>query len=54
MEFRTKISFNPSPLKADYNTPMLFIGSCFSDNVGRTLSDRKFPVLSNPFGVLYN
>jgi hypothetical protein len=51
---RTEIKIEKSNLCVDYNTPMLFIGSCFSDNVGGILSRLKFPVMSNPFGVLYN
>lgn len=54
MEFRTKITFDECPVKAGYSTPMLFVGSCFSDYIGKKLNDQKFPVLSNPFGVLYN
>lgn len=30
------------------------LGSCFSDNIGGIMSERRFPVLANPFGVLYN
>ena len=30
------------------------LGSCFSDNIGRQLSDFGFNVCVNPFGTLYN
>lgn len=32
----------------------MFIGSCFSDNIGQKLAGLKFKVDVNPFGVLYN
>ena len=33
---------------------VMFIGSCFSDNVGGHLSDIGLPVLCNPLGVMFN
>lgn len=52
--FRTEIFLKKSPLQINYNTPLLFTGSCFSKNLGNHLLQRKFPVLINPFGVIYN
>jgi hypothetical protein len=40
--------------KIDHRSSVLSIGSCFSTVIGDKLSDRKFPVLNNPFGVLFN
>ena len=54
MNFRTEISPDPSPFKIDYNSPVMFLGSCFSDNIGNKLKDLLFPVNINPFGVVYN
>lgn len=54
MIFRTEITPQPSPFRIRYNTGMLLIGSCFTDNVGRKLEERAFPVQINPFGVVYN
>lgn len=51
---RTVIDIPRFPFQVDYTTPTLLIGSCFSDNVGAKLSEYKFPVIINPFGVLYN
>ena len=30
------------------------MGSCFSDTIGRYFEERKFSVLSNPHGIIYN
>ncbi len=53
-QFRTEILPEKSPFSINYKTKSLFIGSCFSDNIGNILSGYKFPALLNPFGVLYN
>lgn len=37
-----------------YDDKIMFLGSCFSDNIGRQLSDYGFDVCVNPFGTLYN
>lgn len=34
--------------------PMLFVGSCFADNIGKRFSDEHFDTVVNPFGVMYN
>jgi hypothetical protein len=51
---RTEIEIDSPNWLFDYHTPSVFIGSCFSDNIGGILLRNKFPVLPNPFGVLYN
>ena len=33
---------------------MLFVGSCFADNIGRRFKDEMFRATVNPFGVMYN
>ncbi len=40
--------------KIDYSSKVMFIGSCFSDNIGLKLEKTKIPSLINPFGVMYN
>lgn len=30
------------------------MGSCFADNIGQRFADNHFPVMVNPFGVMYN
>lgn len=52
--FRTTIQAEASVSKITYHTPLLFLGSCFTENIGNKMMDLKFPALINPFGVLYN
>ena len=52
--FRTIIEPESSSNKISYHTPVLFMGSCFTENVGNKMQEYKFPALVNPFGVLYN
>ncbi len=52
--FRTEITVARPKWDLDYETPMLFMGSCFSDSIGSRLRQLKMQVLLNPFGVLYN
>lgn len=52
--FRTIIEAEPSKNKINYHTSVLFLGSCFTENIGDKMDELKFPVLINPFGVLYN
>ena len=33
---------------------MLFVGSCFADNIGRRFEEEKFRAVVNPYGVMYN
>ena len=54
MELQTRVNIPASPVKIGYDTPCLFMGSCFSDNIGQLLAAHKFPVLLNPFGTLFN
>lgn len=51
---RTEVETADHGLKLGYSSQSLFMGSCFSDNIGNILLRNKFPVMSNPFGVLYN
>ena len=52
--FRTELIPTPSDVKISLNTPLITIGSCFSDSIGNKLNENKFKVLSNPFGTVYN
>lgn len=37
-----------------YKDKIMMVGSCFTENIGRQLSDYGFDVEINPFGTLYN
>lgn len=54
MVFSTEVNIPEFPCKIDYTKGIVFIGSCFSDNIGQKLVDLKFATDVNPFGVLYN
>jgi len=38
----------------DYDSNIILLGSCFSENIGNRLSYFKFNNLVNPFGILYH
>jgi lysophospholipase L1-like esterase len=38
----------------DYDSKILLIGSCFSENIGDKLSYFKFQATQNPFGILFH
>ena len=54
MKFRTIVDIP----KANFEIPpceeMLFVGSCFADNIGQRFEQEQFRVTVNPFGVMYN
>ncbi|HJZ39681.1 MAG TPA: GSCFA domain-containing protein [Bacteroidales bacterium] len=52
--FRTRVEIEPSVDKIGYDTRCLFMGSCFTENIGERMAALKFPVLLNPFGTLFN
>ena len=54
MQLSTPVIIPPTPLSIDYSTPMLLLGSCFTDEVGGRLQAAGFDLLCNPFGTLYN
>lgn len=54
MKFITEINIPEFPFKMDYSKKMMLLGSCFTENIGSKLSDMKFPVDMNPFGIQYN
>lgn len=55
MNFRTEVT--PSKgMKGvvAHGTPILLLGSCFTDNIGALMASHGFEVTVNPFGPLYN
>lgn len=54
MQLFTPVNIAPSPLRIDHQTPLLLVGSCFTDEVGARLQAAGFECLCNPFGTLYN
>lgn len=54
MNFRTNIQLQKERNQIDYNSKLLLIGSCFSENIYHKLNYFKFNAFSNPFGILFN
>ncbi len=52
--FRTEINPEASTVKINLKDKILTAGSCFSDAIGKQLTEMKFKTLTNPFGVSYN
>jgi hypothetical protein len=44
----------PSHVKISYSDKIFFIGSCFSEEIGKKMQNLKFNVLQNPNGILYD
>lgn len=54
MKFRTEIFLKQEKNGIDYQSKILLLGSCFSDNIGKKLEFYKLNTFINPFGVLFN
>lgn len=54
MSFTTEIQIPEFPWKMNHSKSILFMGSCFTENVGQKFAEQKFQTDVNPFGVLYN
>ena len=54
IDYCTFIDIPKSHLNIKYNDRLMFIGSCFADNIGGKMTDCRFNAVVNPFGVLYN
>lgn len=54
MIFHTEINIKPLEQTVVYADALLFLGSCFADEVGDICKGLGFNALVNPFGVLYN
>src|SRR5665213_1110562 len=54
MEFFLPFKIPDYPFTISYQDKILFIGSCFSEEIGNKMEGLKFDVLQNPNGILYN
>ena len=54
MDFRTIVDTPKAPFTIEPCEKMLFVGSCFADNIGRRAEQEKFRATINPYGVMYN
>ncbi len=54
MEFRTQVTIDKPSFLIEPCEEILFVGSCFADAIGQRFREEAFPVIANPFGVMYN
>lgn len=54
MKFRTIANIANPVFKLRPCERVLFVGSCFADNIGKRFKEEKFHTKVNPFGVMYN
>ena len=54
MEFRTIVEIERPAFQIEPMDDMLFVGSCFADNIGQRFVENKFNAVVNPYGVMYN
>jgi hypothetical protein len=54
MQLITEVNLPGYPFQLDHQSPVLMMGSCFTENIGQLLEKYLFPVSVNPFGVTYN
>jgi hypothetical protein len=53
MKLSTPVALQPLDKKIDYHSQLLWLGSCFADNMGNQFEQMGFLQLSNPFGILF-
>ena len=54
MKLITEVDLPEYPFRLDHRAPVVMMGSCFTENIGKKLERYLFPACINPFGVTYN
>lgn len=54
MKLNTPVEIKPLEKRLTYKDSILFVGSCFADEIGSRCAERYFDTRVNPFGVLFN
>jgi hypothetical protein len=54
LKFQTEVKIPDFAWQTGYRKRNLFMGSCFTENIGQKMENLKYPVDINPFGILYN
>ena len=54
MEFRTIVDIPDPGFRIAPCEELLFVGSCFATEIGQRFREEGFPVVVNPYGVMYN
>lgn len=52
--FRTALPAGASPLQIGLDTPLVSIGFCFAEHMGRQLADHKFDMVASPMGTVFH
>jgi hypothetical protein len=53
-QFRTILEVPEGSCELSYQNPSMWIGSCFTENIGGWMREMKFPAMVNPFGTIFN
>jgi lysophospholipase L1-like esterase len=53
MKLSTPVALQPLDKKIDYQSQLLWLGSCFADHMGRQFAQLGFSQTTNPFGILF-
>ena len=54
MDFHLSFPIKSFESKLNYKQKLLFVGSCFAENMGEKFSYFKFQNTVNPFGIIFN
>jgi hypothetical protein len=54
VDFQLKFNIPESHLKIEFSDPIVFLGSCFSDEMSLLAKQHGFHVTANPFGTLFH
>ena len=54
MKLQTPVADEKCRVGISYDDKIMMLGSCFSDNIGKRLSELGFDVCVKPFGTVYN
>lgn len=54
MQFRTEVKVDKASFEIEPTDRLLFVGSCFADNLGKRFVENRFQARVNPYGVMYN
>ncbi|WP_349292950.1 GSCFA domain-containing protein [Zobellia alginiliquefaciens] len=54
IKLQTQIPLQKAQNQIDYDSRLVLLGSCFSENIGQKFRYYKFRELQNPFGILFH
>jgi hypothetical protein len=54
MNLTSSVSIKKSEFSISHKTPILLLGSCFTEHIGEKLAENKFDSYINPTGIIFN